>query len=128
MVEKTLGLWPELVIRRVNIFNLGDQNMHVKIEGHPSFSSKFAGLGNAVYHAASGEAVSKKELMKDTAFFNGARVTKIRLHFGDFGGLGLKLVYFGLGILSCSVIVSNLKTKNIEEPMEKATRRVASLS
>jgi uncharacterized iron-regulated membrane protein len=108
LIEKTLALWPEMVIRHVNVFNYGDQNMHVKVEGHPSFSSKFAGLGNVVYHAASGEVVSKKELMQDTSFYNGARATMIRLHFGDFGGLGLKLIYFGLGILSCFVIISGV--------------------
>ncbi len=108
LIAKTMELWPEMVVRNVHVFNYGDANMHVKIEGHPSFSSKFAGLGNIVYHAASGEVVSQKELMKDTSFFHGARAVMIRLHFGDYGGLGLKLVYFGLGILSCFVIISGV--------------------
>lgn len=108
LIGKTLQMWPDMVIRNVNVFNYGDQNMHVKIDGHPSFSSKFAGLGGIVYHAASREIVSKRELMTETSFFNGARATMIRLHFGDFGGVGLKLIYFGLGILSCFVIISGV--------------------
>ncbi len=107
-VKMAKELWPELQVKNIGVFNYGDQNMHVKIEGHPSFRSKFAGLGHLIYQVSTGKVVQKKELMEHTSFYNGARATMIRLHFGDFGGMGLKLIYFGLGILSCFVIISGV--------------------
>lgn len=108
LVARSKALWPELVVKNVHVFNYGDQNMHVKVEGHPEFRSKFAGLGNLVFHAASGDIIASKKLMEDTSYFNTARAIMIRLHFGDYGGHGLRLIYFGLGLLSCFVIISGV--------------------
>ena len=100
--------WPEFVMNRATIFNFGDENMHVLFEGKSSFESKFASLGNVIYKVSTGEIVQEKNPMEGVSYLDGARAVIVRLHFGDYGGIAVKLVYFGLGILTCFVIISGV--------------------
>ena len=100
--------WPEFVINRATVFNYGDENMHVLFEGKSAFESKFASLGNVIYKVATGEVVQEKNPTKGVSYLDGARAVIVRLHFGDFGGIAVKLIYFGLGIISCFVIISGV--------------------
>lgn len=100
--------WPEFVINRATVFNYGDENMHVLFEGKSAFESKFASLGNVIYKVATGEVVQEKNPTKGVSYLDGARAVIVRLHFGDFGGIAVKLIYFGLGIITCFVIISGV--------------------
>ncbi|WP_445223488.1 PepSY domain-containing protein [Catalinimonas locisalis] len=77
-------------------------------------------------YVKSGEIVSEKEPFKQTSYVDGASGILYRLHFGDFGGVGLRMVYFILGIVSCFVILSGVliwlvarDKKNVEEKKRK---------
>mgnify|MGYP003653966742 CR=1 FL=1 len=100
--------WPEFVMNRATIFNFGDENMHILFEGKSTFESKFASLGNVIYKVSTGEIVQEKSPMEGVSYLDGARAVIVRLHFGDYGGIAVKLIYFGLGILTCFVIISGV--------------------
>ncbi|MEQ9439335.1 MAG: PepSY-associated TM helix domain-containing protein [Cyclobacteriaceae bacterium] len=107
-VDQATARWPEFHIKSVNLYNYGDASMHVAVTGHPEYASKLLGEGELVFNAASGEIVSEKDPFSHTSYLDGASGILYRLHFGDFGGVGLRVVYFVLGIVSCFVILSGV--------------------
>lgn len=100
--------WPEFVMNRATIFNFGDDNMHILFEGKSTYGSKFASSGKVIYKVSTGEIIQEKSPMDGVSYIDGARAVIVRLHFGDYGGIALKLIYFGLGILTCFVIISGV--------------------
>ncbi|WPP49736.1 PepSY-associated TM helix domain-containing protein [Catalinimonas niigatensis] len=125
-VALTKERWPDFYIKAVHVYNYGDANMHVAVTGHPEYSSKLLGEGELVFKANSGEIVSEKEPFQQSSYVDGASGILYRLHFGDFGGVGLRVVYFILGIVSCFVIISGVliwlvarDKKNVEEKKRK---------
>lgn len=106
-VTSAKSRWPDFHIKSVDLYNYGDANMHVAVKGHPEYASQFTGEGELVFNAASGEIVSEKDPLT-TSYVDGANGILYRLHFGDFGGAGLRVVYFVLGIVSCFVILSGV--------------------
>lgn len=100
--------WPEFVMNRATVFNFGDENMHILFEGKSTYESKFASLGKVIYKVSTGEIVQEKSPMEGVSYMDAARAVIVRLHFGDYGGIAVKLIYFGLGILTCFVIISGV--------------------
>jgi uncharacterized iron-regulated membrane protein len=56
-------------------------------------------------YVKSGEIVSEKEPFRQISYVDGTSGILYRLHFG---GVGLRVVYFILGIVSCFVILSGV--------------------
>ncbi|MEN7548792.1 PepSY-associated TM helix domain-containing protein [Rapidithrix thailandica] len=128
-VETTQSYWSDFYIKSVKIYNYGDANMHVAVEGHPEYSRDFIGEGELVFNGKSGEIIHEKNPFENTSYIDGATGVLYRLHFGDFGGTGLRVVYFILGIASCFVILSGVliwlvarDKKNVEERKRKFNR------
>ncbi|MDT0646294.1 PepSY-associated TM helix domain-containing protein [Zunongwangia sp. F260] len=107
-VKKTESYWPDFNIEKVTFYNFGDENMHVGVEGFPQYGKQFIGRGELVFNAGTGKIVSEKNPFENTSYVDGATGIMERLHFGDYGGLGLKIIYFILGIISCFVIISGI--------------------
>ena len=82
--------------------------MHVKFEGKSDFDRKFASSGSITYKVSTGEIVSEENPFKDVSYIDGSRAVLQRLHFGDFGGIAVKLIYFIMGIVTCFVIISGV--------------------
>lgn len=108
MVAATKKNWNDFNITRVEIQNYGDANMHVLVKGELSPDKKFTGIGEMVYKVATGEIVSKKDPVTQTTYLDSVKNILYRIHFGDYGGYGLKIISFVLGILSCFVIISGV--------------------
>src|SRR5699024_9683019 len=72
-----------------------------------TYERSLTGQGKLVFDVA-----SKKEIHInspfDTTYADMSIGLMDRLHFGDFGGLGLRIVYFVLGLISCFVILSGI--------------------
>lgn len=100
--------WEGLMITKVELQNYGDANMHVIIEGAPAHQDGFTGLGQLAFNAATGEVVKSTDPFAGISYLAGAQQVIGKLHFGNYGGYGLKVVYFLLGIISCFVIVSGV--------------------
>jgi len=108
MVAATKKNWDDFNITRVEIQNYGDANMHVVVKGETEYDKKFTGAGEMVYKVATGEVVSKKNPLTQTTYLDSVKNILYRIHFGDYGGYGLKIISFVLGILSCFVIISGV--------------------
>ncbi len=123
-VDKTKAHWDNFRISSVKFKNFSDANMHVVVIGHPLYSKALTGEGKLIFHAASGKIISEKNPF-DSNYFDTAIGLMDRLHFGDFGGIGLKIVYFVLGLLSCVVILSGImiwlvaRDKKFVEPKKR---------
>src|SRR5690606_14366019 len=100
-VNQTLAKYKDLDLRSVEVYNYGDENMHVKVAGNPIHKSKFLGSGYVVFNGVTGEIVGEKNPYATTSYREGAINTMLRLHFGDFGGYGMKLIYLILGFVTC---------------------------
>ncbi|WP_257669908.1 PepSY-associated TM helix domain-containing protein [Parapedobacter tibetensis] len=107
-IERTKAEWGDFELRSVALFNYGDAHMHVSVEGGPLEKFKFAGKGHITYQATTGAVVSQKSPYEGTSYLDGATEVLRKLHFGDYGGLGLRIIYFILGIVSCFVIISGV--------------------
>src|SRR3546814_5597649 len=89
----------------VEIKNYGDQGMQLAIMAEADYQKSFAGTGVAVYNLNTGEQIRQKSPYEGATYADGARSILYRLHFGDYGGPFLKIVYFILGMMGCLVIV-----------------------
>jgi len=107
-VDITKSYWADFKITGVNLYSYGDSNMHIEVVGIPGYGSKLLGEGKLLLHASSREIISEKNPFTHTSYIEGATGLMDRLHFGDFGGVGLKIIYFVLGLVSCFVIISGI--------------------
>lgn len=107
-VDITKSYWADFKITGVNLYSYGDSNMHIEVVGIPGYGSKLLGEGKLLLHASSREITSEKNPFTHTSYIEGATGLMDRLHFGDFGGVGLKIIYFVLGLVSCFVIISGI--------------------
>jgi len=82
--------------------------MHVIMELEPHFNKSFAGSGLLSVRAADNKVVAEKSPVSDASCADGVRSIIYRLHYGDYGGYPLKMVYFILGVMGCLVIISGI--------------------
>lgn len=99
--------WPGSHISRVYLKNYGDESMHITVEATADYATAFAGAGKMVFHPASNGIVYEKSPDSAT-YISRVRAVIYRLHFGDFGGYPVKIIFFVLGIMGCLVIVSGI--------------------
>lgn len=100
--------WPDAHIHRLFVKNYGDESMHVLMELEPRFTKNFSGSGILNVRAADGEVVLSKSPDTDRTYIDTIKSLIYRLHYGDYGGYPLKIVYFLLGIMGCLVITSGI--------------------
>ncbi|WP_111309913.1 PepSY-associated TM helix domain-containing protein [Confluentibacter sediminis] len=106
-IEKTKSMWQDFNVTEIHIFNYGNENMHVLINGHLNYNHRFTGIGEAIYKVGTNELIYKKS-PESTSYLDGVKNTLSRLHFGDYGGYPLKIISFILGIATCFVIISGV--------------------
>lgn len=107
-VERTRKLWNDPYIQRVMVKNYGDTSMHIIIEGAANKKDSFAGTGRVIYKIQNDQLIFHKSPVKDVTYIDRVKSLIYRLHFGDYGGYALKIVYFILGIMGCVVIISGI--------------------
>ena len=130
-VASTKKLWNDFEVIEIHIFNYGDENMHVLVNGHLNYGSKFNGSGETIFNVKTGEIVSKKSPITKTSYLDGVKNVLYRIHYGDYGGYPLKIISFILGLISCFVIISGVMIwlvardkKNIPEKKRRFNERV----
>ncbi|HBU79628.1 MAG TPA: hypothetical protein DEF18_16140, partial [Muricauda sp.] len=76
--------------------------------------------------------VDEKVPAKNNSYLDAVKNMMFRLHFGDYAGVGLRLISFILGLVSCFVILSGIMIwlvardkKNIPEKRRKFNAQVA---
>ncbi len=100
--------WQRSDVSTVAIRNYGDANMHVVVIGKPQTTAQMNGQGEWIYRVRDSRVISERSPLADTGYLATFKGMIYHLHFGDFGGRPLKVIYFVLGILGCVVINSGV--------------------
>ncbi|WBL20882.1 PepSY-associated TM helix domain-containing protein [Zunongwangia sp. HRR-M8] len=127
-VEKTNEKWPDFEPSQVYIKNYGGTNMKFQIDGLLNSKKAFLGHGRIVYDVMT-NTITEEKNPEDPGYAEVVEVAIRKLHFGDFGGLSLKIIYFVLAIITCFVILSGVliwlearDKKHISEKKRKFNR------
>lgn len=108
IVKNIAMKWEGADITQVSIRNYGDANMHILLQGKPQSSERFAGSGKLVYQVQGGKVLYEKSPIHDANYIDQVKALIYRLHFGDFGGKPLRVIFFILGLMGCVVIISGI--------------------
>jgi len=105
--QKSGKYWNNFHLTRGYIRNYKGENMKYLLMGELKDSERFIGIGYLVFDAYTGKVeVEKKpnniEYTEDLQRLLG------RLHFADFGGVTLKIIYFVLALVTCFVIITGV--------------------
>lgn len=130
-LREVTNRWEDFRITRVDVLNYGDANMHIYVEGHTDYSTRFNGAGKIAFCMDD----NKVEIFKEPAannYTDGVKNFMNRLHFGDYAGYPLRIVSFLMGIIGCLVIISGVmiwltarNKKNLPDAKRKFYERVA---
>ncbi|MEJ4088873.1 PepSY-associated TM helix domain-containing protein [Galbibacter orientalis] len=125
-IEQTRQKWNNFNISHVHIYNFGDADMRIAVEGELDRKKKFTGNGKIIYQATNGEVLAEKNPFTDTSYLDGVKNIMYRLHYGDYGGFSIRIISFILGLISCFVIISGVliwlvarDKKNVPEKKRK---------
>jgi len=100
--------WKGSQITRVSVRNYMDQSMQITMESKPNPQLAFTGSGLVQMEVVSGIILAKKSPTTDGTYIDGVKSLVYHLHFGDFGGKPLRIVFFILGLMGCMVIISGI--------------------
>lgn len=125
-VGKAKEQWgDEVNINHVEAINYGDESMQVHVGGLMDIRKKFTSNGELVFDAR-GNILKHVDPRAPSSYADVAQNLIYILHFGNYGGYALKILYFLLGISGCVVIISGVliwlvarDKKNIPEKKRK---------
>jgi hypothetical protein len=95
-------------ISRVAIKNYQDDNMHVVVLSKPLAEASFAGSGKTIYRVRDQKVLHETLPTEHASYIDNVKALIYNLHFGDFGGRPLRVMYFVLGAMGCVVIISGI--------------------
>ncbi len=107
-VQQARDKWDDFQITHLHIYNYGDLNMQVTVEGELPKDDKYTGIGKLAFNASSGELLAVKDPYTENTYLDGVKNVLYRLHYGDYAGYGLRIISFVLGLISCFVILSGV--------------------
>ncbi|WP_293915973.1 MULTISPECIES: PepSY-associated TM helix domain-containing protein [unclassified Sphingobacterium] len=107
-VEGINERWPGSTISRMYVRNYNDANMHIIVEAKPDADINFSGAGKLVYRVKDQKVLSEKTPHLESSYLDHVKALIYHLHFGDYGGRALKIIYFVLGVMGCVVIISGI--------------------
>lgn len=100
--------WKESKISRIHIRNYQDASMQISLEAKPLPKANFSGSGFVQMEVASGKVLQLKSPNGEGNYIDGVKSLIYHLHFGDFGGKPLRIIFFILGLVGCVVIISGI--------------------
>jgi len=89
-------------LNRATFYNYGDQNAAIELRG--SDNDNFAQRNEVFYRVSDGSVISKMDIEQYNTLRKGLDVIAT-LHFGNFAGIDLRILYFILGIAVCAMII-----------------------
>ncbi|PQJ21902.1 PepSY domain-containing protein [Tenacibaculum sp. SG-28] len=105
--KQTASEWDDFHLTRAFIKNYKGVNMKYTIIGDISDKERFVGSGNITYDAYSGRIESITN-PREPNYVQDVQRTVGRLHFADFGGSFIKIIYFILALITCFVILTGV--------------------
>lgn len=95
-------------VSRVVIKNCHDDNMHVIVQSKPLADASFAGAGKTIYRVRDQQVLHEMSPTEHASYIDRVKAIIYHLHFGDFGGRPLRVMYFVLGAMGCVVLISGI--------------------
>lgn len=124
---------PETEIRNIVVNNYGDQSMRITVNG-ANPRKNFTGTASVVDSGASGQVEKFTPLEHPSSYNKAVDNLMYTLHFGNFGGNIVRILYFLLGIAGCIVIISGVmiwlvarNKKNIPEKKRRFNEWLANI-
>lgn len=108
LVAKVEKKWAGSKISMVSIKNYQDSNMHIIVMAKPDADQRFAGSGKLIYRVHDQKTLYEVSPTTHSSYIDKVKALVYHLHFGDFGGRPLRVMYFVLGIMGCVVIISGI--------------------
>lgn len=108
LVEKTEQKWEGFHVTALNIQNFGTNSMQATVSGELDYKDQLSSSGSVTYKVSNGSIINVKNPKLDTTYIDIVKNLMYRLHFGDYGGYGLRIISFILGLLSCFVIITGV--------------------
>lgn len=107
-ILQTVEKWDDPYISNISILNYGDESMTVAISGRAHNEKQLNSRGEIKYHIHSGEVEEISNPNENPGYSYIFSNLVYLLHFGSFGGLATRIVYFLVGIAGCIVIISGV--------------------
>ncbi|SEC50902.1 PepSY-associated TM region [Tenacibaculum sp. MAR_2009_124] len=104
---KTVNEWDNFHLTNAYIKNYGGVNMKYILIGELESHDRFIGSGRVTYDVNSGTIDTVKNPNRLNYAQDAQRVIS-KLHFADFGGISLKIIYFVLALITCFVIITGV--------------------
>lgn len=100
--------WKNSRVSLVQVKNYHDANMHVVVQGKPHADASFSGTGKMLLRVRDNKVLHDTAPTAPSTYVDKVKSTIYHLHFGDFGGRPLRVIFFVLGLLGCVVIISGI--------------------
>ncbi|WP_443944315.1 PepSY-associated TM helix domain-containing protein [Pedobacter sp. AW1-32] len=100
--------WENSRIASVQIKNYGDENMHVILTAKPLAQESFSGTGKLIMRVKDQKILKSISPNGQSSYVDKVKSLIYHLHFGDFGGKPLRIIFFILGTMGCLVIISGI--------------------
>ncbi|WP_103071400.1 PepSY-associated TM helix domain-containing protein [Aquimarina sediminis] len=107
LIKKASTEWDNFTPSIISLKNYGTTNMKLQVDGSLNAQEKFIGNGRVVYDVATNQIVSIKNPYKDD-YLEGVELTLRRMHYGNYGGVFLKIIYSILAFITCFVIITGV--------------------
>lgn len=107
-VDDVAEKWEPAQLKTVSIRNYQDSNMHIIITSKVPGNIRFSGAGKIIYRVHDDKILLEKSALTNSSYVDKVRNFIFHLHFGDFGGKPLRVMFFLLGITGCIVINSGV--------------------
>jgi len=123
LVARADRTWDDFAPETVVATGLGTPTARVEVVGRTA-GTVVGGTGAVVFHGETG-AVLLKRPPSEAGALNDVVQTMEQLHFADFGGLALKILFFLLAVASCAVILTgNLTWLEVRRGQDRWINRV----
>lgn len=99
--------WENFHLVRAFVKNYGGTNMKYILIGEMKDKQRFTGIGRISFNANTG-AIEAVKNPNDASYKENFQRTISRLHFADYGGTPIKIIYFVLALITCFVIITGV--------------------
>ncbi|ALJ06342.1 hypothetical protein APS56_14875 [Pseudalgibacter alginicilyticus] len=105
--QTTANQWKNYHLTRAYVRNYGGINMKYVLTGELKDSERFISTSRIILDAYSGDLTIEKS-PTEIEYSGDLQRLIGRLHFADFGGIPMKVVYFILSLITCFVIITGV--------------------
>ena len=106
-VEKNTKIWNDFNPEYVHIKNYGGSNMKYLLLGSLDTKERFLSSGSIMYDFETGKTTINRN-PNEPRYTDDIQLSMGRLHFGNFGGVAIKIIYFILALITCFVIITGV--------------------